>query len=124
MGKEASTSYFAGGNTAQGFYSLFRYIPGSETKRLLIIKGGPGTGKSTLLKRLQAKALAAGLKTELFYCSSDPASLDGLSVPALGFAAVDGTAPTPWILLYLAHMMKLLILANAGKKRSCSPKDM
>lgn len=93
MGKEASTSYFAGGNTAQGFISLFRYIPGSETKRLLIIKGGPGTGKSTLLKRLQAKALAAGLKTELFYCSSDPASLDGLSVPALGFAAVDGTAP-------------------------------
>jgi ABC-type lipoprotein export system ATPase subunit len=85
--------YFAGGNTMRGFHSLFHYIPGPDTKRLIIIKGGPGTGKSTLMKQVGQRAREKGMDTELFYCSSDNQSLDGLSVPELGFAMVDGTAP-------------------------------
>ena len=84
---------FAGGNTCRGFYSLFRYIPGRETDRMIIIKGGPGTGKSTLMKQVGQLAREKGLFTELFYCSSDQNSLDGLSVPAIGLVLVDGTAP-------------------------------
>ena len=87
------TKFFAGGNTCRGFHSLFHYIPGPETTRLIIIKGGPGTGKSTLMKQIGQKAREEGLSTQLFYCSSDNESLDGLFVPALGLAMVDGTAP-------------------------------
>ncbi|MCW3489331.1 PRK06851 family protein [Dethiobacter alkaliphilus] len=85
--------YFAGGNTCRGFHSLFHYIPEPDTKRLIIIKGGPGTGKSTLMKQVGQKAREQGMSTQLFYCSSDNESLDGLVVPALGLAMVDGTAP-------------------------------
>jgi ABC-type lipoprotein export system ATPase subunit len=87
------TQFFAGGNTIRGFHSFFHYIPGAAARRLIIIKGGPGTGKSTLMKQLGQKAREAGRDTELFYCSSDNQSLDGLHVPELGFAMVDGTAP-------------------------------
>lgn len=42
-------NYFAGGNTAKGFYSLYdSNLKGLE--RLFILKGGPGSGKSTIMK--------------------------------------------------------------------------
>ncbi len=85
--------FFAGGNTAHGFYSLFHYIPGEYTDHLVILKGGPGTGKSSLMKKIAQAMVEKGHDIELFYCSSDQHSLDGLSVPALGLAMVDGTAP-------------------------------
>lgn len=85
--------FFAGGNTGFGFYSLFHYIAAPDNEQLLIIKGGPGTGKSTLMKQVGARMMEEGFAVEGFHCSSDPASLDGLSVPALGFAVVDGTSP-------------------------------
>ena len=85
--------YFAGGNTVRGFQSLFDYIPTTETKRQTIIKGGPGTGKSTLMKQLGQMAQEYGLDIEHFYCSSDNDSLDGLAIPALGYCIMDGTAP-------------------------------
>ena len=41
--------YFAGGNTARGFCSLFdSSLEGLN--RIFILKGGPGTGKSSLMK--------------------------------------------------------------------------
>jgi len=93
MKKRTSTAYFAGANTIYGFYSLFHYIQQPETKRVLIIKGGPGTGKSTLMRQVAGQAQAAGLSTELFFCSSDPESLDAVSIPVLGTVLLDGTAP-------------------------------
>jgi hypothetical protein len=94
MKKVTSRSFFAGGNTCIGFYSLFDYITDLEKcDRRLIIKGGPGTGKSTMMKRIGEFMAERGFYTELFYCSSDNDSLDGLSVPDLGFTIVDGTAP-------------------------------
>lgn len=94
MNKGTSKHFFAGGNTSIGFYSLFDYITDLDNcDRRLIIKGGPGTGKSTMMKRIGEVMAERGFYTELFFCSSDNASLDGLSVPALGLTLVDGTAP-------------------------------
>jgi hypothetical protein len=94
MKRGASRHFFAGGNTSIGFYSLFDYITDLEKcDRRLIIKGGPGTGKSTMMKRAGELMAGRGFYTELFFCSSDNESLDGLSVPDLGFTIVDGTAP-------------------------------
>ncbi|MBS4030181.1 MAG: hypothetical protein KGZ63_01975 [Clostridiales bacterium] len=93
MEKGRTRQFFAGSNTAYGFYSLFHYIPGQVDRRLVIIKGGPGTGKSTLMKGIGNRAMEQGFDIEQFYCSSDSNSLDGVAVPSLGFAVVDGTAP-------------------------------
>ena len=85
---------FLGANTPFGFISLFDelYNP-YENCRAYIIKGGPGTGKSTLMKKVCAQAESRGLTTEKVYCSSDPDSLDGFIIPELGVSIADGTSP-------------------------------
>lgn len=86
--------YFLGGNTPLGFHSLYHQLSDpSRFQAVYIIKGGPGSGKSTLMRRVGRHAQAAGLETEQVLCSGDPASLDALILPQLGAALVDGTAP-------------------------------
>ena len=89
-----NTSWFLGANTAQGFTSRFDQLhPSGRIRKCVILKGGAGCGKSTFLKKLRKAAEELGADTESYPCSSDPASLDGLFIPALGLAFVDGTAP-------------------------------
>ncbi|UQZ33624.1 hypothetical protein C2I18_08770 [Paenibacillus sp. PK3_47] len=84
--------YFAGGNTALGFYNLFESnLQG--LRRIFILKGGPGTGKSSLMKAIGTEWAERGYNIELIHCSSDKDSIDGVIIPALGAGIVDGTAP-------------------------------
>jgi len=84
---------FAGGNTPDGFVNYFGEILESNTNRIFIIKGGPGVGKSTFMKKIGQDLLDKGYDLEYFYCSSDPYSLDAVAVPELKVAIMDGTAP-------------------------------
>ena len=85
--------YFAAANSGKGFKSYFEDIFFDEgIKRRYIIKGGPGTGKSTLMKRLGARAEREGKRVVYYYCSSDTESLDGVIIDS-GIAVFDGTAP-------------------------------
>ncbi len=85
-------SYFLGANTKAGFSSLYGAFP-PDGSYLHILKGGPGTGKSSMLKAIVKAAKSRGLAVEQVLCSGDPDSLDGVYVPALGQAWADGTAP-------------------------------
>ncbi len=85
--------FFAGGNTGNGFYSFYDQIIGPDANRIFILKGGPGTGKSTFMKKIGEKMFARGFDLEFFHCSSDPNSLDGLVIPSLKIGFIDGTAP-------------------------------
>lgn len=85
--------YFLGANTGGGFYSLYGDFCAGADDFLTVIKGGPGGGKSGVLRRIGAGAEKAGLDVEYILCSGDPASLDGVYVPALRRGWVDGTAP-------------------------------
>jgi len=85
--------FFAGGITPQGFYSFFDQIVSGMPYRVYILKGGPGTGKSTLMTKIAEHLHALGYDIEQFHCSSDADSLDGVAIPALKAAIVDGTAP-------------------------------
>lgn len=85
---------FLGGNTPSGFYSYFHHLAEPRrTRRMFVLKGGPGTGKSSFMRHVAERARAAGYDVELFHCSSDPGSLDAVRIPALEIAWVDGTAP-------------------------------
>ena len=88
-------SYFAASNTERGFLSYFSEIFRRRAERCYIIKGGPGTGKSRLMREMGAAAESAGYGIEYYYCSSDPDSLDGIFAERNGesFAVLDGTAP-------------------------------
>ena len=82
-----------GGNTTQGFYSYFDYIINPKANRLFILKGGPGVGKSTFMKKISVKMSEKGYSIEEFYCSSSDNSLDALVIKELGVAFLDGTSP-------------------------------
>lgn len=85
---------FLGANTPSGFVSFFDELYNPYEKcRALIIKGGPGTGKSTLMKAVQKKAAEKGYITECAFCASDPKSLDGVIIPELCLCMADGTSP-------------------------------
>jgi len=89
-------NYFAGANTPRGFFSYFENIlPPEKTNKKIYIKGGSGTGKGTLMKKTAELFEAKNYAVEYFYCSNDAQSLDGICVPALAIAVVDGTAPHP-----------------------------
>lgn len=89
-----STHYFLGGNTGKGFYSHFNYIVSQkDATRIICLKGGPGTGKSSLMKKIGKYYIDRGYNVEFHHCSSDSDSLDGILIKGLNVAMVDGTSP-------------------------------
>lgn len=87
------TSYYLGANTASGFLSLYEGFCRGEGDYLHIVKGGPGTGKSGFMRAIGREAVRRGMDVEYVRCSGDPASLDGVYLPALHQGWCDGTAP-------------------------------
>ena len=88
-----SVRFFLGANSGDGFYSLYDEFACSKGDRLYLIKGGPGCGKSTFMKRLAARAENLGYTVEYILCSGDPESLDGIYIPELKLGFADATAP-------------------------------
>ena len=91
---EREKFYFASANTGKGFVCHFEDI-NDQTKPYFqfIIKGGSGTGKSTVMKKVAKHFYNQGFNIEYFYCSSDPASLDGIRIVEKNISIIDGTAP-------------------------------
>jgi len=86
-------TYFLGSNTKAGFYSLYPSFPPEENDFLHIIKSGPGTGKSGFMRKIGSAAEKKGFDVHYVLCSGDPDSIDGVYIPQLKTAWVDGTAP-------------------------------
>ncbi len=83
---------FPGGNTAAGFVGFFEDLR-KQAKRTVILKGGPGVGKSTLMAKVGKQYEKRGLAVGYYHCSGDPDSLDAVLTPEAGFLMLDGTAP-------------------------------
>lgn len=84
--------YFVSANSGDGFVCYYDAVF-SSLRRRYIIKGGPGTGKSHLMWDIANEAANRNIKTELFFCSSDPDSLDGILLTDVQIAVLDGTSP-------------------------------
>ena len=88
------TNFFAGANSGDGFQNLFSEIVDLEnTYDFIVLKGGPGVGKNTFMRELGRTMEQAGMAVEYLWCSGDPDSLDGVVIPELRCAMVDGTSP-------------------------------
>jgi len=82
---------FLSANSANGFSSYFDEL--NDFENVYVIKGGPGTGKSSFMKRVAANSVAEKHFTEYVYCSSDPDSLDAVCIGDIPLAVCDGTKP-------------------------------
>ena len=70
-----SETYFIAANGFDGFCSNFKYaLNPNDLDRIFILKGGPGTGKSTLMKHIAEHFISNGIEVKKYLCSSDPKS--------------------------------------------------
>lgn len=85
---------FPGSNTPSGFYSFYdNIITQQRANKIFIIKGGPGTGKSSFMKKIVAHFMDRKIHLEHHLCSADPNSLDAIVIVPAGVAIIDGTFP-------------------------------
>ena len=86
--------FFLGANTPQGFVSHFdELLKPDDGWRTFAIKGGPGCGKSTLMKRVYSHFAESHDDIQLIYCSSDTNSVDAVIIPGLKLSICDATPP-------------------------------
>lgn len=107
MEQKISRQFFLGANTGAGFVSLYPEFAAPENGAFFwYIKGGPGNGKSTLMRRAAERAERAGLAVESILCSGDPDSLDGIYIPEKKLGYVDATSP---------HVQEPAVPGGSGK---------
>lgn len=83
MASQHTTHCFFGCNAGSGFHTFFNFLPRLEGARIIIVKGGPGTGKSTFISAIGDTFAQQGYDLEYQHCSLDPQSYDAVIVPAL-----------------------------------------
>lgn len=84
--------YFLGCMTQQGFSTDFGRLMAEGDRFTYILKGGAGTGKSSLMKKV-VERFEDDEHIVRYYCSSDPVSLDAVELESSGVLIVDGTSP-------------------------------
>ena len=62
-------------------------------EKRLFIKGYPGTGKSSMMKRFAKQALSRGYDVQYVWCGLDSNSIDMVILPELSFCIFDSTEP-------------------------------
>ena len=92
MVTDAVRHFFPGSNTGAGFVGFFENLR-SQAGRTVILKGGPGVGKSSLMKAVGQHYEEKKTPVVYYHCSGDPDSLDAVFVPERGYLMLDGTAP-------------------------------
>jgi len=97
LGDRDKRSFFAGANGSGGFRGYYDSVFSCDKyKKIFILKGGPGTGKSSLMKTICDNVKNDADFIEYIYCASDCDSLDGVIIHSKKrelVAILDGTAP-------------------------------
>lgn len=109
----ASTpTFFAGANTGHGFAGAYDDFAMEDDKsHVWILKGGSGTGKSTLMHKVAAEVEEAGHSCVRYLCSSDPTSLDAVVIEGR-YVILDGTAPHVREMTYPGAVSEIVYLGK------------
>ena len=69
MASQHTTHCFFGCNAGSGFHTFFNFLPRLEGARIIIVKGGPGTGKSTFISAIGDTFAQQSYDLEYQHCS-------------------------------------------------------
>ncbi|MGN0613632.1 MAG: hypothetical protein ACI4JB_06985 [Porcipelethomonas sp.] len=106
--------YFLGGTSPSGFHSKFKDQINKPVYYTYILKGGPGTGKSTLMKKVAESFSDSPLS--VYRCSSDINSLDAVVIEDKKIIVCDGTAPHVFEADYPGVSQEIINLGSFWKK--------
>ncbi|RIX52174.1 hypothetical protein D3P08_14485 [Paenibacillus nanensis] len=88
---ENASHYFARGNTAHGAHFLYKSAFQGLDK-ILVLTGPPGTGKSTIIRKLAESLADRGQHVQCFHSPLRPDELDGMIATELKVGIVDQQA--------------------------------
>ncbi|MBQ3547282.1 MAG: hypothetical protein IJA44_02265 [Clostridia bacterium] len=120
--QENTKKFFLAANSCRGFTSEFLQNC-TEDYKTYIIKGGPGTGKSSFMKKVAAYAESKGETVIYCPCSSDPDSLDGIILKNKKIIFIDGTAPHTVDPVYPAVCQEILNFGEFWDSNKLKNKD-
>lgn len=86
--------YFAEGLTSRGYISLLPLMM-PNWERTYVLLGGPGTGKSTLIKVIGLELLDRGYGLDFFRSARDPDSIAGFTLAGEGYTMLDAAEISP-----------------------------
>ena len=124
--KNNSMHFFLASNSPRGFFSKMDIFSKNLPKnwKCNVIKGSPGCGKSTYMKKIADEMKQMNATVEYIHCPSDPDSLDAVIFPDLKLCYVDGTSPHiidpifPGITGNIIDLAKLKSLDSARKNKN------
>ncbi len=94
MAETGKIRTFIGSNSGKGHESFKNTLyDAGNMNTVILLKGGAGNGKSTLMEKLARAAEMSKDTVERVYCPSDPGSLDAIVCRGKGFAVLDATPP-------------------------------
>lgn len=115
--------FLLGAVSPMGFYGYFDQFSGTGGGiHTVLIKAGPGCGKSTLMKKIAERLIKKDCDAELIHCSSDPESLDGVICREMNFCILDATAPhtlEPMYPVACEEILSLYHLIDKEKMKQC-----
>lgn len=121
MKTKGERAFFAGGNTESGFVGNYGDIANeNELERVYIIKGGPGTGKNTMMRKIAGRVESRGYSAEYYCCGSDPESVDCVVLDGK-IAVLDGTAPHVWEMRYPGVKSEIIDVSKYLDKAELEP---
>ncbi len=95
MNNRGKTRYiFTSSHTSQGFYTFIPELVNGLGK-VYILKGAPGSGKSTFIRLLGEVISQQGYDIEFWVSALDPVTPDGVFIPLLNAAVINGSLPRP-----------------------------
>ena len=114
--------FFLASNSPKGFFSKMEFFDKElpEGWKCNVIKGGPGCGKSTYMKKVASEIEDMGFDVEYIHCPSDPFSLDAIISHDLKTCYVDGTAPHVIDPVYPGISGKIINLGETRKVNKLS----
>ncbi len=86
------TKRFFGASTPSSSINYVKNLT-EDIKTRFFIKGRPGSGKSTMMKKIASEAALRGFDCEQYYCSFDSNSMDMLVLRELSVCIFDATPP-------------------------------
>lgn len=95
MGNKGKIKYvFTSSHTKNGFHTFIpKLIEG--LRRVYILKGPAGSGKSTFIRLLGETMCEQGYEVEFWISAIDPLNPDGVYIHQLDVAVINGSLPTP-----------------------------
>lgn len=93
LNKKSAVSHRLIGSLTSGGAQDFIPSITKQLERRVLIKGLPGTGKSTLMKALGVEAEKRGFDVLYGWCGLDANSIDLIQLPELSVCLLDATAP-------------------------------